>query len=195
MIKRYAIDFDGTILDTIQSKVDWAQRVMGVTLTRQETYREFFIPRFGKTNYNAMGQDAYGRESTLSAKPIRGAVEAIKKLSEIGEVYLLTKRHSDHFQAAIEWFKQNGLHDYMASYLTTKPEGIKEHISKSEMAVMMEATALIDDQLSHLENPSGITSEGLKKILLLHSSRQKPQEKPTDVILARDWNEVLKLVS
>lgn len=195
MKQKYAIDFDGTILDTIQSKIDWAQRVMGITLTRQETYRDFFIPRFGKTTYNAMGHDAYGIESTLSAKPIKGAVEAIKKLSETGEVYLLTKRHSDHFEAAIEWFKQNGLHNYMASYLTTKPEGIKEHMSKSEMAVMMEATVLIDDQISHLENPSGINSDGLKKILLLHHSRQKPKEKPTSILIARNWNEVIKLVS
>lgn len=186
MVKlRIGVDYDGTISDIVVSKSRWIKENLGLEVPPWKTDRTSCVPIIGLDNYTKMGNLVYGREFTLGASEVPLAVDGLFKLAKMGELYLVTMRHTHKLGFAKEWLELKGLLGCFAGFGVMKNlDGTKK--TKGQVCKDFSLDVLVDDDESHL---AGISIPNFKKILLKNGSTEQ-YTLPKDIHLARSWPEV-----
>ncbi len=175
-----AIDYDGTLADTNALKVRWIRERLGLEIAPWLCSRTECVPLIGRA-YEEMGEEVYGRESTLAASPVPGAPEAIRTLALQAELHVVTARPLRRLAFAREWLERQGLLTCFRGLHSTADT------SKAAVCTLLGAGALIDDDVRHLQ---GVHLPGLRRILLQNGRREAPALEE-DIRFCAGWPEVL----
>lgn len=187
-MKKYGIDFDGTIADTNAMKVQWIKENLILDINPWDTDRTSCVPLIGLDNYNLMGKTVYERDSTLRTPEISGAINALKEISKKGGVYVVTYRNPRLMAFAEEWAEINNVSRYIKKFCRIEDEhGNKK--TKEQVCQEFSLDTLIDDDERHL---SKIALPNLRKILL-KNGYQGNYSAGKGIDLARSWDELLSL--
>jgi 5'-nucleotidase len=170
MRKSIAIDMDGVIADVEQQFLDWYQRDYGTLFTKDDLA--------GKNDDNLFPEAGLARRFVLSpgfflSLPVmEGAVEAVKKLMETYEVYIVSAAMEFPLSLPekLEWLKVNFP---FISWRNIIFCGDKSIINTDYM---------IDDHLKNLDNFKG-------KTIMFHAYHNVSANHH---VRANNWDEVIK---
>jgi hypothetical protein len=140
-----ALDYDGVIADTNQIKSDWIAENLGLDVPPWLCDRTECVPIIGLENYNRMSPIVYGREASLRAQPVPGALEAVRALQRTYRLIIVTARTTEQIQWTREWLRQQRVEDAFGDILSSSGG-----IAKAEIVRQIGAIALIEDDVRHL---------------------------------------------
>ncbi|RFZ84609.1 5'(3')-deoxyribonucleotidase [Mucilaginibacter terrenus] len=171
MKKSIAIDMDGVIADVEQQFVDWYHRDYGVLLTKEDLV--------GKSDDTLFPEAGLARKMVLSPnffrtlKVMDGAVEALQKLNEKYEVYIVSAAMEFPLSLGekLAWLNE---HFPFISWRNIIFCGDKSIINTDYM---------IDDHLRNLDNFKG-------KTIMFHAFHNVSY---SNHVRVNNWNEVLAL--
>lgn len=179
-----ALDFDGTIADANRLKADWIREHLDLEIPSWQCSYTECVPIVGAEVHKPMSQVVYGREGTLRAVEVKGALEALKILSAEHTLHIVTARPDSRVPFAAEWLEQNGV----SECITTIHSSVG--VSKAAICAELGARVLVDDDVRHLtesENPD------LFRILLQDGRIDRPEYGP-DVFFSSTWVEILRQI-
>ncbi|MBN1290878.1 MAG: hypothetical protein JXB48_03485 [Candidatus Latescibacteria bacterium] len=178
----FALDYDGTIADTNTIKSKWIRDEFGIEIAPYNCDRTWCVPIIGEDNYNRMSPFVYDREHSLQAKPIPGAPEALRTLSEHSPVYVVTARTGSNAPFAEEWLTEHGLMQYIERIIPGTGE------PKITVAKSLGCSILIDDDIRHLTDMPG---NGMK-LLLIKPGFEGDVSLPLGVTLCTTWERLVE---
>ena len=91
-----AVDYDGTIANTHAEAVKWIKTHVGRDVEPWQCNRTDCVPLIGKSPYEEMNDYVYERESTLAAAEVPGAANALRNLTVVGDVFVVTNTRASH---------------------------------------------------------------------------------------------------
>ena len=179
-----AIDYDGTIADTNLVKVEWVKAHLGLDLSRWQCSRTSCVPLIGIADYERMIAVVYEHDSTLQAQPLPGALDAVRALVALGQVYIVTARPPRRIEFAREWLSLHGVLPHIT--------GVESSVgsSKGVICARLGARALVEDDERHLRRAG---APGLRRILL-HYGRPAGSESIPGIDFCTTWPQVLSLL-
>jgi len=179
-----AIDYDGTIGDANKLKSAWIKEHLGLVIPSWQCSYSECVPIVGAEVHKPMGDSVYGREGTLRAREISGALDALRTLSMKARLHIITARPEMRIPAAREWLERN---EVLACI-----EEIHSSVDSSKAVLCSEigASVLIDDDIRHLTDGE---DTGLSRILLQDGRIDQPDYGP-GVTFCRSWKEILKQI-
>ena len=140
-----AVDYDGVIADTNSMKSDWIKGKLCLDNPPWKCDRTNCVPLIGERLYNEMGEFVYGNEGSSQANPVPGALKGIQNLVNLGwMIHIVTARSEERIQWAQKWVNGHGLETNILGL--TSSEGSR----KLDLAEIMGAAAILDDDLRHL---------------------------------------------
>ena len=181
----YGLDFDGVICGTDELARQWLRTERGLIVPSYEISRGTVVSLIGQEEYDRMCPQVYG-ELTMEAEPIPGAIEGVRELSERSNLYVVTTRPPERKKLAGQWLAEYDLLEPFVALLSIQDHEIPND-TKLAICQRYGMKAMVDNDPRHLE---GEMPDGFKKILLKQGSRGEI-DTPDDVILARNWDEVL----
>lgn len=179
-----ALDFDGTIADANRLKAAWIKENLDIEIPSWQCSYTECVPIVGPEVHKPMGQIVYGREGTLRAEEVSGALDALRILSRDHTLHIVTARPDSRVPFAREWLEQNGVIDCITSMHSSVGS------TKASICSALGARVLVDDDVRHLtesENPD------LTRILLQDGRTDRPDYGP-DVVFCTRWDEILKQI-
>jgi hypothetical protein len=179
-----AIDYDGTIGNTNQEKANWILAHLGRIVSPWDCDRTNCVPIIGLEAYEAMGEDVFDRERTIQANEVPGALDALRRLAIMADLFIVTARAEPRLSYAREWLASKGVLPCIKDIRSSKGT------TKAAICAEIGADMLIDDDARHV---NGIEANHLCKILLQIGRREKPELAP-GVIFCGSWQEVLAIV-
>lgn len=179
-----AIDYDGTIGDANRAKTRWIETHLGKAVPPWDCNYTDCVPIIGVDACKQMGRDVFERAGTLHADEVPGALDAIKKLSQMAELYVVTARPERLMAFAQEWLEGKGVLSCFKALRSSSGT------SKEAICTEIGADILIDDDARHLNE---VKVEGLTRILLQDGRENEPNCSP-DVHFCRNWADVLALI-
>jgi hypothetical protein len=179
-----AIDFDGTIGDANEQKAKWIKANLDLSLPSWQCSYTECVPIVGEEVHKPMGLSVYGREGTLRANEVSGALEALRALSDEHTLHIITARPEERIPSAREWLRRN---DVLACI-----EEIHTSVGTTKATICSEIGAgiLIDDDVRHLRENE---PEGLMRILLQDGRIDRPDYGP-GIAFCSSWHEILKRI-
>ena len=179
----FGVDYDGTIANTNVIKARWIWEQLQVELAPWQCDRTSCVALIGEQNYKRMCDAVYERELSERAPPVQGALDALKALSKLGKVYVVTARVPHRVTFAREWLVQHCVADCVSDYLSSSGTDKQTICGSHGVGV------LIDDDERHLTSISGRV-----KRILLKPGLVGHLFVPDSVTLCRSWDEVLSSV-
>ena len=137
---RIGIDFDGVLADTMPAMVSYAAQHLGITLSEAECMRPEGPIRLGEAGYVALVRNTHETAYALTFAATDGAFEALQRLSETHEVFVVTNRAGAALARAEEWLTARSMRS-MLSDLVSASAGT----GKVEAARRLGLDVLLDD--------------------------------------------------
>ena len=98
------IDFDGVIANTNYVKSKLANKLGYGLFAPSIGARTFFIQKIGIDKYNEISSIVYSPEVTKKIQPVRGAIEYIRRLRQVGVgIVIITAREGESLKASKQW--------------------------------------------------------------------------------------------
>jgi hypothetical protein len=141
------------------------------------------VPIIGDEAYQRLGDWVYERKSTLQARAVPGALDALRLLAEHAELVVVTARPPRRIAFAREWLERKGVLHLIREIRTS------QGTSKAQVCVAIGADVLVDDDVRHLKKAN---VEGLLRILMQHGLEQV--ERIPGVTFCPSWQHVLDYV-
>ncbi len=187
--RRFGIDYDGVVADTSVIKARWIREHLGQVVAPWQTDRETCEEIIGN-RYNDLSEAVYSRPLTLAAPEVPGAIYALYKLDQIGDVYLVTARPPKRLNSARDWLEKFKLIEYFTDLVSTRDDKGNE-VSKGELCQKLELDVLIDDELRYLVEAANYHK--LRRILLKNGCTDRIRV-PRGIEFTRSWREVLEFL-
>lgn len=140
------LDLDGVIIDHVKNKIKKAKE-LGYIIKAEEIPSERLEKLIPLQDYRAIQEFIYN-EGTLTAEPMKGALQAIKSLSRNYQLVIISCRIGDSRKTALEWLEKHGFLNYIKRkdvYFVDKGR------YKDAVAKRLKVHTYIDDKLSVLE--------------------------------------------
>jgi len=122
-MRKVAIDFDGVVAESGDSKRTWLIEKLGVDVPADELSRSSVVEVIGAEAYTRM-QAETGFEDTLCVRPVPGALDALEILHNSFELVLVTARCDSKLHWAREWLRSFNIdscfYDVVSSCGTSK---------------------------------------------------------------------------
>ena len=171
-----AFDYDGVIANTNRLKSQWIAEYLGRDVAPGLCDRTRCVPIIGLDTYNLMSNEVYGREASLRAQPMPGAVEGIQALSQKHRLAIITARDEERLQWTREWLQNRDLARFFSvvrsSVGTSKPEIVTE----------LGALSLVDDDPRHLR---GAPEAPFARLLFAQGAH--PDGIEPEITVVSDW--------
>ncbi|RKX34211.1 MAG: hypothetical protein DRP71_07830 [Verrucomicrobia bacterium] len=179
-----AIDFDGTIGDANRLKVRWIDEHLGLAVSSWQCSYTECLPLVGREAYDRMGRCVYDRTGTLEANQVPGALDALRALSRIARLHIVTARSEASIPSAREWLTREGVISCIEEIHSSAGS------SKATICTAIGASILIDDDVRHLLD---FEINGFSPILLQDGREDSPDYGP-DVVFCRSWPDILERI-
>jgi len=181
----FGIDYDGTIADTNAMKAKWIKEHLNIKVHPWECDRLHCVPKIGLYNYKKMEDVIYGREWTLKAPPVKGAIKGLKELKRLGEIYIITGRSESSIRWAKEWLKKQNVLYLLRGIISAS------HRSKGELCQEYSIDVFIDDDERYLRK---IKKKDVLLKVLIKDGGPKKWDCPDDIKYVTSWEELLLMI-
>jgi 5'(3')-deoxyribonucleotidase len=178
------VDYDGTIADANRMKAKWVLENLNFKVPSWKCSRALLAPLIGFENYEELSRVVYGKEWSLNAPPVEGAIEGLRELRRLGKVYIVTVRSESGIRWAMEWMKSQKIINLVEGFISASER------SKDEICRNHSLNVLVDDDIRHLTNMKG----DFLKILIKAGGPRKWPDCPEDVQYVSSWEELLSKV-
>lgn len=165
------VDFDGVLADTTIIKKQWVASATGRQIETSFD-RSTLLSQIGETIYSAM-QSEVGFEDTLLAPPVEGAVMAIRRLSAVATIVVVSARPPEKMVWLHRWLELYGLKEVVGGVVSAYG------CAKSDVVLQYGAGWLIDDDVRHA---AGLPNNA--SFVLFGGSKEEARE---GVLYANDW--------
>ncbi len=182
--KKIAFDFDGVIADTNKEKIKWL-RSKGFCIECAD--KTSFYSELSQTLsnvgieelYNYMSNIIFQPEILYKTKPILGAIETIKKLSQKFNIYIITARTEELIKPVYDWLKKYDLNEDIQEIISSSYESKQDICSKNNICF------LCDDDARHLIDKK-------VKIRVLFSTDKRKAK--SDISVVESWYEIERIL-
>ncbi|MSQ31490.1 MAG: hypothetical protein EXR64_05665 [Dehalococcoidia bacterium] len=137
---RIGIDFDGVLAHTMPAMVAYAAEHIGIALSEAECMRPGGPIRLGEAGYVALVRDTHETPYALTFASTEVTFEALQRLSEAHEVFVVTNRAGAALARAEEWLTARSMRA-MLSDLVSASTGA----GKADAARRLGLDVLLDD--------------------------------------------------
>ena len=175
-----AFDYDGVIANTNQVKSEWIARNLGQEVPPWQCDRTRCVPVIGLAAYERMSREVYGREASLGAQPMPGAIEGIRELAAMHRLVIVTARDEERMRWTREWLHSAGIERCFAD-IRSSVGG-----SKPDIVAGLGAAALVDDDARHLR---GAPEARFARLLFLQGG--EPGEVEPGIYAVPDWQTLI----
>lgn len=179
-----ALDFDGTIGDANRLKAEWIKENLDLEIPSWQCSYTECVPIVGAEVHKPMGEVVYGREGTLRAVEVKGALAALRTLSKDHTLHIVTARPDSRVPFAAEWLEQNGVLDCITAIHSSAG------MFKAAICSELGATVLVDDDPRHLTESE---NRDLTRILIQDGRTDRP-DFGSDVVFCTSWDEILRRI-
>ena len=179
-----AFDYDGVIANTNQIKSEWIPEHLGREVPPWQCARTRCVPIIGLAAYERMSKEVYGREASLRARPIPGAIEGIRALSRTHRLVIVTARDEGRIQWTREWLRGAGIARCFADIRSSAGA------SKPDIVAELGALSLVDDDARHLRGAPEV-----RFARLLFAQGTDPNEVEPGITVVPDWPALVSALS
>jgi hypothetical protein len=177
-----AVDYDGVIADTNSAKAHWLRQHLGIDVDPGDCSHTDLVPDvLDEAQYRSPDDYVYSESVSADVPPVRGAVEALRRLSERWQIVVLSARSAERLKWAGRWLQRRGLTEAIEDVRTSDGQ------SKEDALNELEALVLVDDDRRHL---TGLSPDG--PVGILFGSRPHPGE---GLVQVDSWPAVERLLS
>lgn len=181
---KIAFDFDGVIADTTKKKQEWLkkQNIELVNTDKTSFYKELQKTMKKKRVdelYREMGIHIFTQETLLETNAIEGAINAIKKIAQQYDIYIITARTQPLILHVKKWLEKNNIKQDIREVLSSSWE------EKQDICYKNDIHFLCDDDIRHLEK------EKIENRILFHQIKIPNYSGIQEV---NSWKEIEKLL-
>ncbi|MDP8260942.1 MAG: hypothetical protein P9M01_01190 [Candidatus Kappaea frigidicola] len=126
----------------------------------------------------------HNEELWLTMKPLKGAVESVKKLSEDNRIVIVTARPRDVKQATIKWLKENEI-NYQEIYFTLADKHLLLENYNEKIDVFLEDHPIYIQRIS----------DAGTKVIMFEYPWNNHLESRTNIYRVKNWNEAMVKIS
>ncbi|MDR1300263.1 MAG: hypothetical protein LBK50_00995 [Candidatus Nomurabacteria bacterium] len=194
---KIVVDIDDVLADMVPALIERINDLMGSNLG-VEDYTENMGDVLGLEleEVSRLFDEFFANSNPFysSLKPIEQAREALQRLSHDYDIVALTSRRQSTESVTKKWLEQNlgglvGEVHFSGAFETITADSHKRN--KNEQLLMLDADWLIDDQPKHVNSAAEL---GIKAILFGDYPWSDRQDIHPDVLRARDWVGVLRII-
>lgn len=182
--KKIAFDFDGVIADTNKEKIKWLRNKGFSTKCADKTSLYSELSNI-LTNteidelYNNMSKIIFQPETLYRTKPVLGAIEEIKKLSQNFNIYIITARTEKLIKPVCEWLKKYDLSENIQEIISSSYE------SKQDICLKNNIGFLCDDDVRHL------IDKKIRVRILFSTVKRRVKD---DIIVVESWDQIERIL-
>lgn len=187
-----AVDIDDVLIPFAPSFIERYNQKHDTNYTHDDYSSYFFV----KDIYGVETEDEAERYITeylqwamANNTPLKSeAVEAIRKLEDHYDIYVITSRHPENYEATKNWL-QKQLPDVFKDVHFIRAR--EEKTSKAQICAEIGANVLIDDHPDHLKD---CAKYGVKGLLFGDYRWNRDIALPANVQRVQDWAEALEVL-
>jgi len=189
---KIAIDLDEIIAGFLDALIKYHNDSYKTTYHKSDFFSYEFWKVIGGTREEAIDK-VYGFHDSHffnEIKPLDGAIEAVKKLKQNNELYLITSRQDDFKEKTRTWIEKylsNTFEEILHSNAYPR-NGISQ--KKSDLCDSLNVYALIEDNLDYIIE----CMKPDRKMILFRYPWNEQRKKPKGIYAVSGWNEALKLL-
>lgn len=185
-----AVDIDDVIYPMVPSLIEYLDINHSVRLTPGD-FKEYDIRKVwgGGPEEATKIFEAYKHHVGIEVTPIKGAAEALQKLSQNYEVIVLTARDISNFPRTSAWVEQHFPQIFKDVHLVGNKHDSKTYRTKAEVCLELGVYCLVDDNLNTVLETYAV---GVKTVLFGNYSWNQTDNLPDGVTRAKNWKEVLE---
>lgn len=192
--RKIGIDFDDVLFAFNQSYTEHHNRMYGTDMsfdqiTNFDMEKVWNIPM---TEILPRIETFYNSEDHEKTNVLAGAAEAIQKLKETYDLYVVTSRPDRMRDATVNWLSQNIPYLQNRVHFTNQfamNEGEGNARNKSEVCKNLGIELFIDDAVMHARDISGA---GIK--VLLYDTPWNRKYKNDDITRVHSWDEIVDTI-
>jgi len=155
-----------------------------------ECSRTVLVPIIGEDSYNEMVRFVYSMNGKLRIKQVDGALDGVRELANMGDVYVVSARNPQQTKNTREWLNLHSFYKHLVDVASTEDPKYAD-VSKVEdskkvgIGVHLGARMFVDDDERHMpQNPV----DGLDCLLFGPLERNAGKH----IIVAKNWSDVVK---
>lgn len=180
-MERYAVDLDGTVFNIIESFLLYCKIKHNIVFSHNDLcYFNFVDRKFGKNNGMKLFDNFSKHNRYINPPVIQYAVEVLKQLSLIGDIYIITARPKEYRKETAESLINLGIN--------FRDIFIKTGINKMEIMDSLNITALIEDNGELCFNAA---NEGIRSYCIESNYNKKYIDKYKNIIGVKCWLDIL----
>lgn len=124
--------------------------------------------------YKKMSRAIFTKETLLKTKPINNSIQAIKKLSKIYNIYIITSRTEQMIEDVKVWLEKNGISKCIKNIMSSSYE------SKQDICLKNDIFYLCDDDIRHLKD------DKIQSRVLFDTQKNKQ----VNLQVVNSWNQI-----
>jgi uncharacterized HAD superfamily protein len=143
---KVGFDFDGVVVDHTKNKILIAKKHgFDISITQAAGHR---LKKMVPDNIYVKIQESIYGPLTLSAVPMLEVKESMAELSKIAELFLVSRRSSDHRRFAVDWLNKNlpGIFSPGQIFFVDQDQ------HKNDLCETLNIAIFIDDKISTLQH-------------------------------------------
>ncbi len=190
-MKKIALDIDGVLADAFNFFVSHYNKKNRTCFQLKDYHSPQRNKIFGITKEEMAKavDDFYDENGCLNINPVEGAVDGAKKLSNFGEIYVITARQDYFREDTLKWVEKHldrVVKDIYFAKNYYKLNLTSHRLDKSEICVKIGADLVIDDDF---DNVFYCGKRGIKSFLF--DSFREFDSLHENVSLVRSWKEAV----
>lgn len=185
-----AVDIDEVLFPLISDLIGYVDREHSVKLSPEEfvTYRLEDIWHGGPVEGLAV-YESYEKQMNLGVAPLEGAAEALKTLSDLFYVIVMTSRTQEIDKKTRDWLDRHFPEIFNEVHILGNRKQSISWRPKGEVCKEVGVSHFIDDSLAHALD---VSSYGIDTLLFGDYSWNQADELPEGVTRVKNWQEVLE---
>jgi uncharacterized HAD superfamily protein len=188
-MKVIGIDLDDTLLNLSGTFIEFHNSKYGTAYAREEAISPFFEEVWDITKEDVFKRlhEFYNSEHYLGAEPVKGAPEAIARLAETNELYIVTASPEEIKDRVEVWLGKHFTNKFKGIHFIKKSIFDENIRNKKDVCEELGIEVFIDDALHNAED---ISSAGIPVFLLDAPWNQKPINS-TLVTRVHSWDDIV----
>jgi 5'(3')-deoxyribonucleotidase len=185
-----AVDVDDVVYPLVPSLIEYLDTEHKVRLTEHD-FKEYDLRKVwgGGPEEATKVFEAYKHHVGVQIAPIKGAVEALQKLSKKYEVIVLTARDISNFPRTSAWVERHFPEIFKDVHLIGNKQDSENYRTKADVCIELGVQCLVDDNLNNVLETHAV---GVKTLLFGNYSWNQTDELPEGVTRVKDWQAVLE---
>ncbi len=185
-IKRIAFDFDGVIAATDKEKRKWLkERNIFISSTDKTCFYKELRDTFEYDEidkmYKEMSKSIFTQQTMDKTEPVKGAISAIKKLSDQYEIYIITARPNEMLEWVMNWLNKYDIKNKVDKVISASNK------DKQDICLKNNIFCLCDDDIRH------VCEDKINTRILFGTNSKK--QNYSKLIVTNSWNEIENLLN